>query len=287
MVSIEIVDGAGRVIRRYTSEEKGEYPTPESAPVPLYWYRKPLTLQTTSGMHRFLWDMRYQPLAGGGRRGGLPIAATPYDTVPTPNSIWAPPGLYTVKLTANGQTLKQPLTLRMDPRVKTSTAGLTQQFELSRAMYDGILDAQATLLKMRALRGHFKKAQETAAKSQSPAEVIEALAAFDNKAAAIEGGAGGPGGPGGGMGGQMGPGGPGGAGGQDTLTGIGSSLNALMNMLQAADVTPTSQLAAAVAERRKALRSLLDKWDSFSTRELAALNAVLKEAKLAEIELDR
>jgi hypothetical protein len=175
----------------------------------------------------------------------------------------------------------------MDPRVKTPPSGLAQQFEMSLAMYDGILDAQAALQKMRALRGRIKKTQDAAVQAQSPPEVTEALAAFDKKAAAIEGGAGGPGGPGGVMGGQMGPGGPRGAGAQDTLTGIGSSLNALMSMLQDADVAPTSQLAAAVAERRKALRSLLDKWDSFSTRELAAINAVLKEAKLAEIALDR
>jgi photosystem II stability/assembly factor-like uncharacterized protein len=278
-VTIEIVDGTGRVIRRYTSEDKGEYPTPESAPVPLYWYRKPLTLKTAAGMHRFLWNMRYQPLVGGGRRGGLPIAATPHDTVPTPNSIWAPPGLYTVKLTVNGQTLKQPLTLRMDPRVKTPASALAQQFELSLAMYEGVLESQAALQKMRALRGRVKKAQEAVAKAQSPAEVTEVLAAFDKKAAALEGGAGGPGG----MGGQMGPGGPGAAGAPDTLTGIGGSLNSLMNMLQEADAAPTSQLVAAVTERRQALSALLGKWESFRTLELAALNTVLKAANLPEI----
>ncbi len=281
-VTIEIVDGTGHVIRRYTSEDKGEYPTPESAPVPLYWYRKPLTLKTAAGMHRFLWDMRYQPLAGGGRRGGLPIAATPHDTVPTPNSIWAPPGLYTVKLTVDGQTLKQPLTLRMDPRVKTPASGLAQQFELSRAMYEGVLESQAALQKMRALRGHIKKAQDAVAKAQSPAEVTEVLAAFDKKAAALEGGAGGAGGPGG-MGGQMGPGGPGAAGAPDTLSGISGSLNSLMNMLQEADAAPTSQLVAAVTERRQALSALLGKWESFRTLELAALNTVLKAANLPEI----
>jgi hypothetical protein len=288
-VTIEIVDGTGRVIRHYSSNDKGEYPTPEGAPVPLYWYRKPLTLKTTAGMHRFLWDMRYQPIEGGGGRGrgGLPISATPYNTVPTPNSIWAPPGLYTVKLTVNGQTLKQPLSLRMDPRVKTPAAGLAQQYEMSRAMYDGIIDAQAALQKMRALRGRIKKAQEAAAQAQSPASVIEALAAFDKKAASIEGGAGGQGGPGGGGGGPMGPGGPGGASAPDTLAGIGSSLNSLMSMLQAADVAPTSQLVAAVTERRKALQALFDKWELFGTSQLADLNSVLKAAKLAEIPLDR
>ena len=90
------------------------------------------------------------------------------------------------------------------------------------------------------------------------------------------------------MGAQMGPGGPGVAGAQeDTLSGIGSSLNSLMNMLQAADAAPTSQLTDAVAERHKALRALLDKWDSLRMRELAALNAVLKEANQPEIALDR
>lgn len=89
------------------------------------------------------------------------------------------------------------------------------------------------------------------------------------------------------MGGPLGPGGPGAAGSPDTLSGIGSSLNALMSMLQAADVAPTTQLASAVAERRKTLRALFDKWESLRTRELAALNAVLKEAKLPEIALDR
>jgi photosystem II stability/assembly factor-like uncharacterized protein len=286
-IVLEIVDGTGRVIRRYTSDDKGEFPTPESAPVPLYWYRKPLTLKTAAGMHRFLWDMRYQPIesAAGRGRGGLPIAATPWNTVPTPNSIWAPPGLYTVKLTVDGKTSIQPLTLRLDPRVKTPASGLLRQFEMSLAMYDGILDSQAALQKLRALRGRVKKALEAAGQAGAPAEAVEAISAFDKRAAAIEGGTGGgPGGPGGG---QMGPGGPAGAGAQDTLSGIGGTLNSLMNMLQAADAAPTAQLEQAAAERRKALRALFDKWESLAGRELAALNAVLKEAKLAEITLER
>jgi len=89
------------------------------------------------------------------------------------------------------------------------------------------------------------------------------------------------------MGGQRGFGGPGGAGAPDTLTGIGSSLNSPMSMLQAADVAPTSQLAAAVADRLHALRALLEKWESLKTGELSSVNAVLKEAKLPEISLDR
>ena len=37
---------------------------PANAPVPLYWYRAPQTLSAAAGMHRFVWDVHYQPLAG-------------------------------------------------------------------------------------------------------------------------------------------------------------------------------------------------------------------------------
>ena len=82
-----------------------------TAPVPVYWYRPSQRLSTATGMHRFLWDLHYQPLRGGGGRGGLPIAAVPHDTPPAPNSPWAPPGQYTVKLTVGGRSSTQPLTL--------------------------------------------------------------------------------------------------------------------------------------------------------------------------------
>ena len=49
------------------------FPIRPTAPVPLYWYRPPQVLSTAAGMHRFTWDVHYQPLAGGGGggRGGL------------------------------------------------------------------------------------------------------------------------------------------------------------------------------------------------------------------------
>jgi photosystem II stability/assembly factor-like uncharacterized protein len=277
-VTLEIVDGTGKVIREYSSEDKAELPTSERAPLPLYWYRSPLTLASTAGMHRFLWDMRYKPLEGGFRRGGLPMAAIAHNTAPATNSIWAPPGLYTVKLTVNGQTLKQPILVRMDPRVKTPATGLALQFELSRAMYDGVLEAQGALQTMRGIRAQVKKIKEAA--GQAPGDVGEALELFDTKAAAIEGGTGGPGGRGG-------FGGFGGAGGPETLVGITGSLMQLMNMLQAADAAPTSQMAEAVSERQDALADLMERWDEFRTKGVASLNALLKQAKLPEIEVGR
>ena len=261
-VTLEIADGAGRTIRRYSSEDKAELPGPTTAPVPLYWYRPPLTLKASAGMHRFLWDMRYQPLeAGGGRgRGGLPMTAVPYNTAPVPNSIWAPPGSYTVKLTVGGKTLQQPLTLRLDPRVRTSPAGLAKLAGMSLALYDGVLESQSALQELRALRGQVRKMKDEAAMAGKPTEAFDA---FDKKAAALETGTGGQGGagrPGGEPMGPIGPGSFGAAGGPDTLTSIGPALNSLMTTLQAAETEPTTQLAAAVSERLQSLRALLDKF---------------------------
>ncbi len=280
-VTLEIADGAGRMIRRYSSEDKAELPGPTTAPVPLYWYRPPLTLKASAGTHRFLWDMRYQPLeAGGGRgRGGLPMTAVPYNTAPVPNSIWAPPGIYTVKLTVDGRTLQQPLTLRLDPRIKAPAAGLAKLAGMSLALYDGVLESQHALQELRALRGKVRTMKDEAAKAGKPTEAFDA---FDKKAAALEGGMGGQGGagrPGGGPAGEpmgpMGPGGFGAGGAPDTLTSIGPALNSLMTTLQASETEPTTQLAAAVSERLQSLRALLDKFKALKASDMEALKAVL------------
>jgi len=272
-VTLEVLNGAGRVVRRYSSDDRSELPTPESAAVPLYWYRKPLLLQRTAGHHRFFWDMRYQPIdaAGGRGRGGLPMTAVPFNTVPVPNSIWAPPGSYKVRLTVDGKTFEQPLALRLDPRIKTPAAGLAKLTEMSLALYDGILESQQALKELRTLRAQNKKMRDEAEAAGKPAEALAAFEAFEKKAAALEGGmgaAGGAGGPGGQVGGPpMGPGGPGGGGPvSDTLMNIGSSLNSLMTTLQGSETAPTGQLAAAVAERLAALRTLLDKAKTLGVR---------------------
>jgi len=275
-VILEILDGAGKFVRRYSSADPVEKIDPLTAPVPVYWYRPPQVLSTAPGMHRFMWDMHYQPLTGGGGRGGLPIAAIARNTISPPNSPWVSPGTYTVKLTVNGRTYTQPLIVRMDPRVKTPAAALAQQSMLSKQMYDGVLDSQAALRQIRAIRAQVKPLQDKA--GQGP--VFQALAAFDQKAAALEGGGGGAGqrGAGGGGGGGVGPGG-----GQDTLAAIGSSMTSLMNLLQGADAAPTSQALAAVTDRLKAFAALMGKWNAFKTQDLANLNTQLKAANLPPI----
>ena len=85
-----------------------------------------------------------------------PISATPNNTPRDPEGPWVVPGTYTVRLTVNGKTYTQPLTVRMDPRVKTSTATLARQFALSKGVYDDINRARGALDEVRALRSSLR-----------------------------------------------------------------------------------------------------------------------------------
>jgi photosystem II stability/assembly factor-like uncharacterized protein len=134
-VLVEIIDAGGRVVRRYTSEEQVEPPRDEGQ-VPRLWIRPADPPGKTAGMHRIAWDLHYAPPKVASF--SYPIAATPGNTARVPKGPLAPAGGYTVRLRARGETLTQPLRLRMDPRVKTPPSALDQQFKLSMRLYGAI-----------------------------------------------------------------------------------------------------------------------------------------------------
>ena len=114
-VKLEILDPAGEVVRRYSSEDKPAPVNLETLNIPAYWIRQPETLSTVAGMHRWIWDLRPTPPArptggGGGGFGGGGFGGRGVPLVL--------PGVYTVRLTVGGKTFTQPLVVRMDPRVR-------------------------------------------------------------------------------------------------------------------------------------------------------------------------
>ena len=116
-VTVEVLDGAGQVIRQYTSAATPANETPQT--ITSLWRTAVEPLATTAGQHRLVWDLRAVTPApagaagaagrggraggggGGGGRGGGSAMVT---------------GAYTVKLTVNGQSYSQPLVVRPDPR---------------------------------------------------------------------------------------------------------------------------------------------------------------------------
>jgi hypothetical protein len=246
-VTLEVLRADGRVIRRYTSDDPlTAIPDPPAAPVPIYWYRPPQKLSSAPGVHRFIWDVHYQPLpavpggeGGAGGRGGLPIQAIPYNSAPAPTTPWVTPGRYTVKLTVDGRSYEQPIDVRQDPRVKTPDLVMKYVYAQTDALYFGAIDAQEAAVTLAELRQKAAKAREGANGPRA-----DALDAFIKKAQALEGSAPAAGG-GRGRGGAPAP--PAAA---DTLWAARAALAALMNSMQAADVAPTANTRAAVAAAR-------------------------------------
>ena len=106
----------------------------------MYWIRPQEILSSESGAHRFLWDMHYTPI---NVPATYPMTAIYQNTAPSTTSPWVMPGNYTVKLTANGKTISQSFSVKMDPRVKSSAADLEKQFSLSMICYEGRIKAKA------------------------------------------------------------------------------------------------------------------------------------------------
>ena len=127
-VTLEIFDNAKKLVRRYSSDDKAD-PIDPAVNVPTYWIRPPSIPATTAGLHRFVWDLCYPPPDAIDH--DYPISATYRDTPRSPMGVLAMPGQYSVKLTVNGKSYTQLLTVKMDPRVKTPLAGLQQQFALA------------------------------------------------------------------------------------------------------------------------------------------------------------
>jgi hypothetical protein len=134
-VALEIRNAAGAVIRRFSSDDPVEQPL-TGTNVPSYWPRVMPRLHTEAGMHRFEWDLHYT--APRGIDFEYPISATPHDTDKEPHGMWVMPGTYTLVLMVDGKPYTRTLRVRMDPRVATSAAGLQQQFDLSKKLYDAI-----------------------------------------------------------------------------------------------------------------------------------------------------
>jgi photosystem II stability/assembly factor-like uncharacterized protein len=133
-VTLEILTAAGDLVRRYSTDDAPQPLNEKDYNVPMHWARPPRLLARSKGMHRFVWDLRYPSPSAFER--DFPISAIPHDTPLEPLGVIVTPGRYTVKLTVDGATFTQPLTVKMDPRASVTALGLSRQFTLARRIAD-------------------------------------------------------------------------------------------------------------------------------------------------------
>jgi photosystem II stability/assembly factor-like uncharacterized protein len=131
-VQLNIFNDKGTLIRSFSNKDS-LYNIPD-VNIPLYWIRPQQILSAKQGAHRFLWDMKYNPL---NIPVEYPMTAVIHNTDPVATAPWVMPGNYTVKLTVNNKVYAQSFTVKMDPRVKTPMIQLQKQHDLSVICYEG------------------------------------------------------------------------------------------------------------------------------------------------------
>jgi hypothetical protein len=145
----------------------------------------------------------------------------------------------------------------MDPRVKTPEAGLRQQYALSMQCYEGMKQAREALGQIKQARARLKGLRDRAGKGPR----ADALAKFDAQLAALEGAPVGKSGFGKKRAGDR----------EASLSRVSGEMGKLLEVLQGADATPTTQAAAACAEVRQTLARLLTRWNELKGKEPKAL----------------
>jgi hypothetical protein len=110
------------VIRRFASASGGRSGGPP--------------LETTPGLHRVVWDLRYTPPPFPPPVTGTGSAAS--DPAVAGRGFFVLPGSYQVRLTVGPRVLRQAVVVRMDPRVRASAADLTLQLKLSRGLDEAL-----------------------------------------------------------------------------------------------------------------------------------------------------
>lgn len=132
-ISLEILNGAGEIIRRYSSNDKPKAIDSTSLPHPTYWIRTPQKLSVEAGHHRFIWDLRCEPPRGTRRQ--FAISAVYRNTPSGPHGPFVHPGSYTVRLKVDDKIQEKQIKVRLDPRVDISEEDLQLQTDYSLACY--------------------------------------------------------------------------------------------------------------------------------------------------------
>jgi photosystem II stability/assembly factor-like uncharacterized protein len=263
-VTLEVLDSSGAVVRHYSSDPIPPVPEAARPPHPNFWVKVEQPLPTDVGMHRVNWDLRYDPPPAFEHT--FEINANPGETPASPLGSLVPPGTYTVRLTANGKSRSEKVTVTIDPRSPVNLAALKAQDALIRKLraaeqlaYAAFRETDTTRTQLRALNG----TDSTSAAAKTIREYIAKLDTLGGVPA----------------GGGFNFGGAGfGAGARPTLVQL---VNRFLNQLgnfENGDVAPTAAMLAAYQVACNDLGKSIVAWRELNGANLTALNAALTAA---------
>jgi hypothetical protein len=215
-------------------------------------------------MHRWVWDLHYP--APDPTRHEYPIAATPGDTPRLPLGPTALPGTYTARLTMDGKSYTAAFTVKMDPRVKISAAGLEKKFQLETRLAALLTRTSQAVLQAGSIRDPLEKLSQ-----QSSDPVRNSVQAFQTKLIAVLGS----------------PAGFAAAPSNEiTLTRVNGQVAVLYGQIWQVDAEPTASQSEAAAATEHDASEVMQRWEGLRTTDLPELNRALGGANLPEVKID-
>jgi hypothetical protein len=266
-VTLDVLDSEGAVVRHYSSDPIAPVPEAARPPHPNFWVKVEQPLPTDAGMHRVNWDLRYD--APPAFTHSFEINANPGETPASPEGQLVPPGTYTVRLTVNGKSHDEKVTVANDPRSPANLAALKAEDALIRKLnalerlaWDAFRQTDTTRAQLRAMTA----SDSTSDAAKTIREYIAKLDTLGGRAPTQGGGFGG-----GGFGGN--------ANARPTLVQL---VNRLLNQLGTfdyGDVEPTAAMLAAYNAACSDLGKSIAAWRTINGADLTALNAALSAAR--------
>ncbi|MGH9642261.1 MAG: hypothetical protein ACRD3Q_07525, partial [Terriglobales bacterium] len=250
-VVLEILDANQKLVRKFSSSDRPQKHSPGA--IAERWYPKPEVLETSAGMHRFVWNLVWGSSDGAGGDEGWRSPSPPK----------AIPGTYQLRLTVDGQSKTQPLQLVMDPRSPATSEVLEKQFELSQRIYSEAMAVHRTLAEIKAVQKQLADLQQKASsqKAELKAALTDAQTTLNRIVAAK-------------------------AEGSEHDLGLedaSPNLASALHVVESGDRETPAGAIAVYNESREQAQARTAEWSAFKQTSLPALNERLRQAGLSTI----
>ena len=266
-VMLDLLDEKGNRIRHYSSKA-----APTNAMVgnaPDYWFAPPAVLETSAGLHRFVWDLRTedpQTLTYGYYGGKLDYIeyTLPDHSIPgqtprqQPPGALVVPGTYQAVLKVGGKEYRQALTVVLDPRVHASQTDLEEQWNVAQQITAEMGASYKAYTDYEALKNAIAQRAE-AAKGKDEAKALqESLVKLQKNSEAVGEG-------------------------KDDTPGLGPAnrdLSRYLIMVESADTKPAASAKEAAQQACNGLQKSLYAWANLNKEEVPKANIVLASLHL-------
>jgi hypothetical protein len=172
------------------------------------------------------------------------------------------PGKYSVTLKVNGKSFTQPLTVKLDPRVKISSELLQTQFDLSKELYDARLRLEPINEELSALTAQLDNAKKRGIK-EPLASQIDALTKKLMELSEVD---------------SRRPG-------TQLSLGIVGRVTTLFDRLQEVDLGPTPNIVSATSKVVDDSRSIIERWKAIQGNDIPAIKQQFKLNGLPDLQL--